>query len=79
MSAISSKVKLAHGIEWDSKAREFIEHELDTDKIKTAKNPQGFNIKFDKIFMFHVLEHIERPIEFLKELKLVLKTGVSYI
>lgn len=75
MSAISSKVKLAYGTEWDSKAREFIEHELDTGKIKTAKNPQDFNMKFDKIFMFHVLEHIERPIEFLKELKPVLKTG----
>ncbi|SHM79968.1 Methyltransferase domain-containing protein [Anaerosporobacter mobilis DSM 15930] len=80
LSAISEHVHLAYGTEWDSGARGYIEEVIANPKIKTAKNPWDFEQKFDKIFMFHVLEHIEYPVEFLQRLKKQLKTcGKIYI
>jgi 2-polyprenyl-3-methyl-5-hydroxy-6-metoxy-1,4-benzoquinol methylase len=80
LSAVAEKVAYAYGTEWDSKARAYIEEVIHNPKIKTAKNPQDFDQKFDKIFMFHVLEHIADPIAYLKELKSLLKeNGRIYI
>ena len=75
LSAISEHVHLACGTEWDSAARQYIDEVIANPKIKTAKNPWDFEQTFDKIFMFHVLEHIENPIEFLMKVKKQLKTG----
>lgn len=75
LSVIVDKVNLAYGTEWDNKARSYIQNVIHNSKIKTAYNPQDFSQKFDKIFMFHVLEHIENPIEFLNNLKPLLKDG----
>lgn len=48
--------------------------------ILVSDNPQDFNCKFDKIFMFHVLEHIEDPVTFLENLKPLLNPkGKIYI
>lgn len=75
LSEISGKVHRAYGTEWDSKAREYIDKELRNPSIKVMKNPEDFNLKFNKIFLFHVLEHIGEPINFLKSLKPLLKDG----
>jgi 2-polyprenyl-3-methyl-5-hydroxy-6-metoxy-1,4-benzoquinol methylase len=80
LAAIVDKVNSAYGTEWDSRARSFINNVIHNHKIKTASNPQDFGKKFDKIFMFHVLEHIANPIQFLINLKPLLKVnGKMYI
>lgn len=73
--AIKPHVKLAYGVELDSKARNYIETVLNNPAIKTKKSPYDFNMKFDKIFLYHVLEHIEDPIAYLTDLKQLLKEG----
>ena len=48
--------------------------------IHVAKNPEDFDTKFDKIFLFHVIEHIEKPMDFLENLKQLLnENGKIYI
>lgn len=75
LKAVADKVKFAYGTEWDSRARTYISEVLADSRIRVEKNPQDFNRTFDKIFLFHVLEHIADPIHFLKELKPLLKKG----
>lgn len=75
LSAISGKVHRVYGTELDSKARSYIEKELRNSNIKVMKNPEDFNMKFNKIFLYHVLEHITNPAEYLKSLKPLLKKG----
>lgn len=80
LDAAADKVKAVYGTEWDKKAQQYIRDCLKKPNIKVSDNPEDFNQKFDKIFMFHVLEHIEDPISFLKDLKGVLKPeGKIYI
>ncbi len=80
LKAVSDKVKLAYGTEWDSRARAYVSEVLADSRIRTEKNPQDFNMQFDKIFLFHVLEHIADPIHFLEGLKpLLKKNGKLYI
>ncbi len=80
LEAIADKVKAVCGTEWDKKAQQFIRDNTRFDNITVSSNPEDFEKKFDKIFMFHVLEHIEEPIAFLKQLKEILKPdGVIYI
>lgn len=80
IATISEYVKEVYATEWDSKARDYMKNRLSKYNIHVAKNPEDFNIKFDKIFLFHVLEHIENPIDFLKGLKQLLnENGEIYI
>jgi len=80
LKAAVNKVQIAYGTEWDSRARAYINDVINDTRIKTSKNPQEFSKKFDKIFMFHVLEHIVDPIQFLIDLKPLLKEkGKIYI
>lgn len=80
IAAISDYAKDVYATEWDSKARAYMKNRLAKYNIHVAKNPEDFDTKFDKIFLFHVLEHIEKPIDFLKSLKLLLKeNGKIYI
>ena len=79
-AAISDYAKDVYATEWDSKARAHIKDRLAKYNIHVAKDPEDFETKFDKIFMFHVLEHIEKPIDFLKNLKQLLnENGKIYI
>lgn len=75
LDAAADRVKAVYGTEWDKKAQAYIRDRLKKTNIKVSDNPEDFNRQFDKIFMFHVLEHIESPISFLKDLKSVLKPG----
>lgn len=75
MEAIADKVVSVCGTEWDQKAQQYIRDNTKYDSIRVSSNPQDFGKQFDKIFMFHVLEHIEEPVSFLESLKLVLKPG----
>ncbi len=75
LSAVSDKVNRVYGTEWDNRAQAYITDKIHSNKIKTARNPQDFGQSFDKIFMFHVLEHISDPITFLKGLRPLLKDG----
>lgn len=78
MKAISPYVGKVYGTEWDKKAAQYIKDTFP--EFEVARNPQDFGVKFDRIFMFHVLEHIEKPIEFLEGLKELLNPGgVIYI
>ncbi len=80
LKTVADKVKLAYGTEWDSRARAYINDVLADPRIRTEKNPEDFHMTFDKIFLFHVLEHIADPIQFLKGLKPILKqNGKLYI
>lgn len=80
ISSVSKYVKESYATEWDSKARAYIQNRLFKYNIHVAKNPEDFHTKFDKIFLFHVLEHIEKPIEFLISIKNLLnKNGKIYI
>lgn len=72
---LAGKVHRICGTEWDRKSQEYIKERFSDRGIEVDYNPQDFNSKFDKIFMFHVLEHIEAPVEFLKGLKDILKPG----
>lgn len=79
LNAIKEKVKSVSGTEWDHQALEYIQDRFQGD-IQTAQNPEEFNRKFDKIFMFHVLEHISDPVSYLENLKKILKPeGKIYI
>lgn len=78
MKAVSPYVADVYGTEWDKKAGQYIRDTFP--EFKVSLNPQDFDVKFDKIFMFHVLEHIENPAEFLENLKALLSPeGVIYI
>ncbi|WP_051560454.1 class I SAM-dependent methyltransferase [Clostridium beijerinckii] len=72
---IRNKVKTVYGTEWDENNLRYCK-ELG---INVAKNPPDFHKKFDKIFLFHVLEHIKNPISFMKSLKEQMKDDNSMI
>jgi len=65
LSEVAPYVKSASGTEWDESNAKFAR---DLGFI-IKKNPSDFTYKFDNIFMFHVLEHIFDPIEFIAGLK----------
>lgn len=73
LKAISSYVGKVYGTEWDKKATDYIRESFP--EFIVSENPQDFGVKFDKIFMFHVLEHIGNPVQFLLELKKLMKPG----
>lgn len=75
LSAISPYVSHVCGTEWDGRARKYIQDCAQEANIEVACNPEDFNRRYDKIFMFHVLEHIEEPAAFLQGLKEQLKPG----
>jgi len=78
MKAISPYVGKVYGTEWDKKAGQYIKDTYP--EFMVAQNPEDFGVKFDKIFMFHVLEHIANPIDFLIGLKKILNPGgVIYV
>lgn len=77
LTAINEKVSKSVGTEWDDKNAYFVEDKLG---FSVKKNIEDFNMKFDKIFMFHVLEHINNPIEFLQKIsKYLKKDGMLFI
>ncbi|GAA0724291.1 class I SAM-dependent methyltransferase [Clostridium malenominatum] len=65
LNILKDKVKLVSGTEWDEGNSSYCKKL----GINTAKNIEDFKYKFDKIFMFHVLEHMIDPINFLEKLK----------
>jgi len=75
MEAIADKVGIVCGTEWDQKAQRFICDNTKHENIRVSSNPEDFGKQFNKIFLFHVLEHIEEPVAFLESLKAVLKPG----
>lgn len=80
LSTVADYVHMAYGTEWDRKAQAYIRDCIEKPNIKVSDNPEDFNQQFDKIFMFHVLEHIEEPVSFLENLKNILKpNGIIYI
>lgn len=76
LEMIKSFVKKANGLEWDYKNAEYAQKL----GFEVKSNPEEFNKKFNKIFMFHVLEHIVNPIEYMKNLKnYIEKDGMVFI
>lgn len=76
LHSIKNEVSGVYGTEWD-------ENNLNYCKglgISAARNPSDFGKRFDKIFMFHVLEHIKNPVSFIESLKNQLKdNGMLFI
>lgn len=58
-------VKGVYGAEWDTRNGEY----AGALGIDVRKNPDDHGKKFDKIFMYHVLEHISDPIDYMRRLK----------
>ncbi len=80
LDAVADKVRKVYGTEWDRKAQQYIRDCAQHSNIEISSNPEDFGVQFDKIFLFHVLEHIEQPIIFLQNLKRLLKPdGKIYI
>lgn len=80
LDAVADKVKKVYGTEWDRKAQQYIRDCAQHSNIAISSNPEDFGVQFDKIFLFHVLEHIEQPVIFLQNLKCLLKSdGKIYI
>lgn len=78
ISQLDSKCFDLYATEWDDKARMYISDRFP--EIKLSKNPEDFDMKFDKILLFHVLEHIEKPSEFIEKLKNILTpNGIIYV
>lgn len=75
LKAVSPYVGKVCGTEWDKKAQQYIRDCFGKDGIEVQINPEDYEGGFDKIFLFHVLEHIEEPIAFLKNLKKKLNPG----
>lgn len=75
LDAIADDVKSVCGTEWDKKAQQYIKDCARHTNIQVSDNSEDFGKRFDKIFMFHVLEHIEEPVSFLTDLKSLLKPG----
>lgn len=76
LETIKQDVSNVYGLELDKSNIEF----CNKINIIVKSELHSFNIKFDKIFMFHVLEHINNPIEYLKNLKKYLKKdGLLFI
>lgn len=75
LDAIADQVQMVCGTEWDQKAQQFIRDCAQHSNIQVGSNPEEFNLQFDKIFLFHVLEHIQDPVVFLQNLKKVLNPG----
>ncbi|MFT8344008.1 MAG: class I SAM-dependent methyltransferase [Clostridium beijerinckii] len=65
LNTLQDKVKSVNCTEWDEGNANY----CNSLGINVRKNIEDFNYKFDKIFMFHVLEHIKNPINFLIRLK----------
>lgn len=76
LDTIRESVSKVFGVELDEINRNYCK-KIDID---TCKDIKLIDKQFDKIFMFHVLEHIKDPIMYLKELKKYLKKdGMLFI
>lgn len=73
MKAVSEYVGKVYGTEWDKKAGQYVRNTFP--EFSVAENPLDFGVGFDRIFMFHVLEHIAEPAEFLAGIKTLLNPG----
>jgi 2-polyprenyl-3-methyl-5-hydroxy-6-metoxy-1,4-benzoquinol methylase len=73
LAAIAPFVKTACGTEWDTPNAKFAQSK----GFSVRKDIRDFAAPFDKIFLFHVLEHIRDPIAFLAELRPLLKKNGS--
>lgn len=65
LDAIKQKVSSISGTEWDYQNALFAQRKGFTVKKEISEYDQ----QFDKIFMFHVLEHIRKPLDFLQQLR----------
>ncbi|HOL36166.1 MAG TPA: class I SAM-dependent methyltransferase, partial [bacterium] len=72
LSQVQPFTKIAAGIEVDKESRNWIRQNLKIPVYTDIKqlNPE---LKFDIIVMFHVLEHLRHPVEYLCGLKNILK------
>ncbi len=72
LHCISPKVKSAYGVELNEKSVEWMKK----NKLNSVSDIKKLNgKKFDAIVMFHVLEHVQSPVDLLKGLKMYLKNG----
>jgi 2-polyprenyl-3-methyl-5-hydroxy-6-metoxy-1,4-benzoquinol methylase len=76
LSTVAPWVKSAAGTEWDANNEQYAKAK----GFDVRRNIDEFAHSFDKIFLFHVLEHILDPVAFLKGLRPFLKeNGVVYV
>lgn len=76
LSVVSRWVGCCYGVELDTRSSNYA-RKLG---FQVENSVDSFDMKFDKAFMFHVLEHIPNPVDYLKELKSKIKDdGILFI
>lgn len=77
LSALNKDIK-KFGIEYSSFAINYMNEnfpEISTINSKDMKDVEKFNIKFDVIMCYHVIEHIKEPVKIFDVIKSNLKAG----
>ncbi|MCM8805113.1 MAG: class I SAM-dependent methyltransferase [Candidatus Omnitrophica bacterium] len=78
LKTISPYVNNVFGIEPDDESRQWIKEKLNFDVVSDIENLDKGE-KFDMVVMFHVLEHLPDPVNFLKKLKEIMKKRAKLI
>ena len=65
----------AIGIEINKVRKDFIENDLKIKCFYDINSLLNNNVKFDKIFLFYVIEYIQNPLDYLEKLVKLLKTN----
>ncbi|GAH41113.1 unnamed protein product, partial [marine sediment metagenome] len=71
--------KEIHAIEPFESNRRYIKKQITSNSYKDINYLIQKNVQFDTIFLFHVFEHMISPINFLKEIRLLLKEDGCFI
>jgi 2-polyprenyl-3-methyl-5-hydroxy-6-metoxy-1,4-benzoquinol methylase len=74
LELIKSKCKKVCGIELDEQTRSYLKGS-EIDCYRSIDDIDRFDTLFDVITAFHVIEHLKDPIEFLRKMSSLLKTG----
>jgi len=73
---VKDKVEKVHAIELDKACCEFLEKELDIEVASEfLENSKFAHLSYDIVCAFQVLEHVENPVAFIKNLKNTSKPG----
>lgn len=73
LDAVSPYVERAVGVEPDGNAVHWIRSQLKLEVLAEIPSGEASRAEFDLIVMFHVLEHVEHPVEFLSSLRTLLR------
>jgi 2-polyprenyl-3-methyl-5-hydroxy-6-metoxy-1,4-benzoquinol methylase len=79
LSLLKEKNINAYGVELNVSRTKFVNDHLNIPCFENLEKCESQNLKFDKIFLFYVLEYITDPIDYFKRLINMLNVGGSII